>query len=238
MSEIVFAFPSKGRIREFALEHFGNDFFSLNDKRSLQIDINGVDNVLGLLLPAAEIAYQLRHGDVHVGLTGEDLVNETSGQWKNYVASLARLPFAKAKLAIGVPQSWVDVNSMEDLDDAAINFRKKHGRRMRFATKYPRIMREFFSNSGVIDYRIIESLGATEAAPANNMAEAICDLISTGKTLNLNGLKTLSDGTIFESQAALFFSHQAKWDKAKLQTAKALLKKMKIDEKTLKTLKA
>jgi ATP phosphoribosyltransferase len=165
-----------------------------------------------------------------------DLVHEVSNQWESYIQPLGSLPFAFARLVVGVPQSWVDVNSMEDLDDAAISFRKKHGRRMRFATKYPRLTRKFFSRHGLIDYRIVESLGATEAAPANKTAEAICDLTSSGETLKNNELKMLQDGTIIESQASLFVSRVAKWDAAKKQTASILLEKMGLGASALETI--
>ena len=234
--EIILALPSKGRIHKETLAHFGENFISQESERTLQIKINDADNISGLLLPAAEIAHQLRHGDIHLGITGEDLVRETSRRWENFIEPLARLPFARASLIVAVPKSWIDVNSMEDLDDAAISFRRKHGRRMRFATKYPRLVRHFFSTLSLIDYRLVESLGATESAPANQTAEAICDLTSSGETLKNNGLKMLTDGIIIESQAAVFASKAAQWDKAKVETAQALLAKMRLDATKLQSL--
>ena len=229
MSDLIFAFPSKGRIRNDAHQFFGHDFLSPDQSRILRMRLTDIPDMIVVFLPAPEIAHQLRQGDVHIGLTGEDLVRETSSNWEQYISQLTRFPFAQAQLSVAVPQSWIDINHMEDLDDAAINFRRRHKRRMRFATKYPHLTRAFFSRHSLIDYRLIESLGATEAAPINHVAEAITDLVSTGATLKANGLKKIDDGLIFESQAALFASHRATWDDDMLPTAQSLFKVMKLD---------
>ena len=233
MSDLIFAFPSKGRIQAQALDFFGSDFLDPARNRTLQMDIPDIDQLRGIFLPAAEIAHQLRLGDVHIGLTGEDLVAEISTQWADSIQQLIRLPFAEARLVVAVPQSWIDVNHMEDLDDVVINFRKTHGRRMRFATKYPHLTRAFFSARGLIDYRLIESLGATEAAPANHVAEAICDIAASGRTIKANGLKIIQDGVILKSQACLFASRRARWRPAHRQSASALFQKMKLDKNLL-----
>ncbi len=237
MSDLIFAFPSKGRIRQEAHQFFDSNFrdkfLSPDQSRILRMRSTAIPNMIVVFLPAAEVAHQLRQGDVHIGLTGEDLVRETSPTWEKTISPITRLPFARARLAVAVPQSWIDVNHMEDLDDAAINFRQKHKRRMRFATKYPHLTRAFFSRHGLIDYRLIESLGATEAAPINHVAEAITDLVSTGATLKANGLKQIEDGSIIESQAALFVSRRAAWDDAMRQTAQLLFKEIKLDPNLL-----
>jgi len=236
MSNLIFAFPSKGRIQEQALHFFGESFFNRTHNRNLQLDIPDIQALRGILLPAGEIAHQLRHGDIHIGLTGEDLIYEVSPQWENYVLPLARLPFSEAQLVVAVPQSWIDVDTMEDLDDVAISFRRAHSRRMRVATKYPHLTRAFFSRHRLIDYRLVESLGATESAVANHVAEAICDIMASGATIKANGLKTIQDGVILKSQAGLFASRKAPWDEQSRQTAQALFDKMKLDSKPLSLL--
>ncbi len=230
MSDLIFAFPSKGRIRREAHQFFGKDFLDEDQSRILRTRMADIPNMIVIFLPATEIAHQLRQGDIHIGITGEDLVRETSSNWQQALQQLTRFSFAQAQLHVGVPQSWIDVNHMEDLDDAAINFRRRHKRRMRFATKYPHLTRDFFSRHGLIDYRLIESLGATEAAPVNHVAEAIIDLVSTGGTLKANGLKKLDDGLIIESRAALFASRRAHWQQDTKSTCAALFTKMKLAE--------
>ena len=234
MSDLIFALPSKGRIRQEARDFFDREFFSAKSPRALDSHIAGIQNLRIVFLPASEIAHQLRQNEIHIGLTGADLIYETSSDWQDRVDILTHLPFAYARLVVAVPQSWIDVDSMEDLEDVVIDFRKNHGRRMRFATKYPHLTRDFFSKHMMVDYRLIESLGATEAAPSLNLAEAICDLTSSGSTLKANGLKTIQDGIIIKSQAVLCGTKIADWDNNIKQTARILLKKMNLDQK-LKT---
>jgi ATP phosphoribosyltransferase len=133
------------------------------------------------------------------------------------------LGFGHANVAVAVPQAWIDVHSMADLDDVAIAFRLKHERKMRLATKYVNLTREFFSQHGVTDYRIVESSGATEAAPAAGTAELIVDITTTGATLAANGLKVIDDGVILRSQANLVAARAAKWGAAERAAARAML---------------
>jgi ATP phosphoribosyltransferase len=122
-----------------------------------------------------------------------------------------------------VPQAWIDVRSMTDLDDVATAFRLKHERKMRLATKYANLTRAFFAEHGVVDYRIVESSGATEAAPAAGTAEMIVDITTTGATLTANGLKVIEDGVILRSQANLIAARSASWDAAQREIARLLL---------------
>ncbi len=206
----IFAFPSKGRLREQALAFFRTHGLEMveDNGRGLRARLPGLDLDV-LMLPAAEIVVQLRRGSVQLGLTGDDLIRERMADWENVVERLRPLPFGQARIVIAVPNSWIDVETLDDFDDAALHFQRRHGRRLRIATKYPRLTREFFSRHGLIDYRLVESLGSTEAAPANQAAEAIVDIVSTGKTLRDNNLKPLQDETgldlaILESRAALY----------------------------------
>jgi ATP phosphoribosyltransferase len=124
---------------------------------------------------------------------------------------------------VAVPQAWIDVRSMADLDDVATAFRLKHDTRMRVATKYINLTRGFFAQQGVIDYRIVESSGATEGAPAAGTAELIVDITTTGTTLAANGLKVIEDGTILRSQANLVAARGAAWTDATRETARLVL---------------
>src|SRR5690606_17099310 len=141
---------------------------------------------------------------IDLGVTGEDLVQETIADWENRVAIGARLGFGRADVIVAVPEAWLDVDTMADLDDVAAEFRQRHGRRLRIATKYWRLTQKFFSSQhGIQVYRIVESLGATEGAPAAGSADVIVDITSTGSTLRANKLKILDDGIILRSEACL-----------------------------------
>src|SRR6185503_8525345 len=162
-------------------------------------------------------------GVVHFGVTGEDLVREKIADADQHVILIDGLGFGHANVVVAVPQAWIDVHSMADLDDVATAFRLKHERKMRLATKYVNLTRSFFSTHGVTDYRIVASAGATEAAPAAGTAELIVDITTTGATLAANGLKVVEDGVILRSQANLVASRGATWGAAERETARVIL---------------
>ena len=133
------------------------------------------------------------------------------------------LGFGYANVVVAVPQAWIDVRSMADLDDVATSFRLAHDRRMRVATKYVNLTRGFFASHGIVDYRIVESAGATEGAPAAGTAELIVDITTTGTTLAANGLKVIDDGAILRSQANLVAARAADWGARERETARLVL---------------
>ena len=139
------------------------------------------------------------------------------------VVMIEGLGFGFANVVVAVPQAWIDVRSMADLDDVATAFRLRHDRKMRVATKYVNLTRDFFSGHGIVDYRIVESSGATEGAPAAGSAELIVDITTTGTTLAANGLKIVDDGTILRSQANLVAARGAAWGEAERETARRIL---------------
>ena len=151
---------------------------------------------------------------MHLGVTGEDLVREKIADADQHVILIDGLGFGFANVVVAVPQAWIDVRSMADLDDVATAFRLKHDRKMRVATKYVNLTRDFFSAHGIADYRIVESAGATEGAPAAGTAELIVDITTTGATLAANGLKVIEDGVILRSQANLVAARAADWGAA------------------------
>ncbi len=159
-------------------------------------------------LDGVEVAF-LRRGDrasvggwrVHIGITGEDLIRETLPDVEGSVEFLAPLGFGRADVVVAVPDCWIDVVRMADLEDVAAQFAPVHGRRLRVATKYLNLTRRFFASAGVAGYRIVESVGATEGTPAAGTAELIVDITTTGTTLAANHLKVLEDGLILQSQA-------------------------------------
>jgi ATP phosphoribosyltransferase len=139
---------------------------------------------------------------------------------------LKPLGFGLANVVVAVPQAWIDVSTMADLDDVCAAFAHRHRRRLRIATKYVHLTRAFFARAGISDYRIVESAGATEGAPTAGTAEAIIDITTTGATLAANGLKTLEDGMILESQAQLAASLAADWDADARAVARSLLARL------------
>jgi ATP phosphoribosyltransferase len=185
--------------------------------------IAGFDDVEIAYLSAAEITSQLNQGAAHLGITGEDLIREMIPQSEQSVILIAGLGFGFANVVVAVPQAWIDVRTMADLDDVATAFRLKHERKMRLATKYANLTRDFFAAQGIVDYRIVESSGATEAAPAAGTAEMIVDITTTGATLAANGLKTIEDGVILRSQANLVAARAASWRETHRETARLLL---------------
>ncbi len=204
---ITIALPSKGRLKENALaqlEKAGLTVHLPENDRSYRATLEGVDGVEIAFLSASEIARELERGTVDLGVTGEDLVRETIPDWERKVEIAARLGFGRADVVVAVPDVWFDVATMADLDDVAADFRHRHGRRLRIATKYWRLTQQFFSQKhGIQVYRIVESLGATEGAPAAGSADIIVDITSTGSTLDANHLKVLDDGVILRSEACL-----------------------------------
>lgn len=207
---LTLAIPSKGRLREQSLDVLARAGLAIaapGAERSYRARIEGRDDVEVAFLSASEIAGELGRGSIDLGITGEDLVRETIPDWDDRVAIGARLGFGHADVVVAVPDVWLDVDTMADLDDVAADFRQRHGRRLRIATKYWRLTQQFFSQlHGIQVYRIVESLGATEGAPAAGSADVIVDITSTGATLRANRLKILSDGVILRSQACLTVS--------------------------------
>ncbi len=222
---LILGLPSKGRLQEQCEAVLTSAGLVLERRggRNYRARIAGRDDVEVAFLSASEIAHQLAAGAVHLGITGEDLVRETVVDADRKIALLAPLGFGHADLVVAVPVLWIDVWTMEDLDDVAAGFRARHGRRLRIATKYWNLTQGFFAQHGVAVYRVVESLGATEGAPASGTADAIVDITTSGSTLAANHLKVLEDGVILRSQANLALSLAAVWDEGSKQVAADLI---------------
>ncbi len=228
MSALNFAIPSKGRLQEQALAFLADAGLHVTQSRGTRDYVaafKGIDNVVVSLLSAAEIADELRAGRMHFGISGEDLLRE-HGQGDDRTHVVEKLGFGRANVVVAVPRAWIDVSTMADLDDVASAFHLRHHRRLRVATKYVNLTRAFFARHGVAGYRIVESLGATEGAPAAGTAEVIVDITTTGATLAANELKILDDGLILESQAVLAASLHASWSDPARQAARAILERI------------
>nr|CAD6614555.1 ATP phosphoribosyltransferase catalytic subunit HisG [Rhizobium sp. Khangiran2] len=214
---ITIALPSKGRIKDDTAAVFdraGLAISAVGNDRSYRGRIDGMEGVEVAYLSASEIARELAAGAVDFGVTGEDLVREGMAEVDARVEFCARLGFGQADVVVAVPEIWLDVETMEDLGDVAADFRTRHGRRLAIATKYWRLTQQFFSRQhGIQLYRIVESLGATEGAPAAGQADIIVDITSTGSTLKANHLKVLSDGVILKSEACLVRARKPEHDR-------------------------
>jgi ATP phosphoribosyltransferase len=228
--------PSKGRLQENANAFFGRAGLTViqgRGARDYRGALSGVEGVEVAFLSASEIVKNLASGAAHLGVTGEDLVREAQAEHK--VALLTPLGFGHANVVVAVPQAWIDVRNMADLEDVASAFRARRGERMRVATKYVNTTRAFFRDKGVTDYHIVESLGATEGAPAAGQAELIVDITSTGATLVANGLKILDDGVILRSEANLVASLGADWTPELREVARKILSRIAAEEEARMT---
>jgi ATP phosphoribosyltransferase len=223
---LIIAIPSKGRLKEQVEAWLADCGLTLSvggGARGYVADLEGLSGAQVRLLSAGDIADALGAGEVHLGVTGEDLLRER-GDLESRVLLLRPLGFGRADLVVAVPKSWLDVDTMGDLEEVAHDYLARTGRRMRVATKYLTQTRGFFARHGVVDYRITESGGATEGAPASGAAELIVDITTTGATLAANGLKILTDGLVLRSQAQLTAGLAAVWSAEQLDAAERLLR--------------
>ena len=222
---LIIALPSKGRLKdqvETWLADCGLALLAAGGGRGYGGRLDGFDGVQVRLASAADVASCLVAGEAHLGVTGEDLLGEL-GESASQVMLLMALGFGRADLVAAAPRSWIDVETMADVDEVAHLFLARTGRRLRVATKYLAQTRAFFAGHGIVDYRLVESSGATEGAPAAGLAELVVDITTTGATLAANGLKVLGDGIILRSEARLAAGLGADWDTGRLETCRRLL---------------
>jgi ATP phosphoribosyltransferase len=226
MTGITLAVPSKGRLEELTRDWFAQKGLTITrpgGARSYLGAIEGQPDITVRFFPASEIARELIRGSIDIGVTGLDLIHETSEAGPASVSIASRLDFGRADCVVAVPEAWIDVTHMHDLADVASDFRARHGRWLRIATKYITVTRQHFAKAGIAEYRTVESLGATEAAPASGVADIVVDITTTGSTLAANGLRVLEDGIMLRSQACLVVSRTAHWSPDRRATLDHLL---------------
>ena len=229
MTGITLAVPSKGRLEELTREWFaarGMTITRPGGARSYLGAIEGMPEITVRFFPASEIARELIRGNIDLGVTGLDLIHETSESGPTSVSIASKLGFGAADVVVAVPDAWIDVTHMHDLADVASDFRSRHGRWLRIATKYITITRQHFARAGIAEYRTVESLGATEAAPASGVADIVVDITSTGSTLVANGLRVLEDGIMLKSEACLIVSRTATFSARRKAQLDAVLKRL------------
>ncbi len=249
--ELIFALPSKERLHDEAVDFLRQCGFKIRkngDQREYSAKLSGIANVSIHYYRPGEIPARVETGDAHIGITGRDLYLESSDTADTSDALNLKSPAPKAKshepkakshilrpdlgfgdarLVVGVPQSWIDVASIEDLHEAAVLFRQKHGRSLRVATKFMHLARAFFAGHGIVEYSLVESLGATEGAPKAGFADLIVDLTSTGATLAQNHLKEIDGGTVLNSECCLIASlHENIWSETTLDALEQVIEQM------------
>jgi ATP phosphoribosyltransferase len=211
--------PSKGRLKEDTLRVFKKRKLNIISKdRDLFGYIKKISNIKIIYLHARECIEQLSLGNIDIGFSGLDLLRESETNVQKNIAITKKFNYGKANLVLAIPDLWIDVQTLLDLDEVAYEFKRKKKRLIRVASKYPNLTRTFLYSKGVTQFQLVQSLGSTEISPFTGTAEIISDITSTGDTLKVNNLRILKDGEILKSQACLMQS--------KLSTKKAGIKKI------------
>ena len=208
-NKITIGLPSKGRLKDKSVDFFNNKGFKIlqSDKeRNYFATIENMTNVKIIYLHAKEIIQRLGDGSLDIGFSGFDLLKESQINTQKRINVVKKYEFGKANLVVAIPDPWIDVQTVADLEEIAFEFRDKKKKRLRVATKYPNLTKEFLFSKGVTQFQLVESLGATEAYPFTGSANLITDISSTGETIKSNNLRILKDGKILKSQACIFIS--------------------------------
>ena len=222
---IKIGIPSKGRLRSGVLKIFKKKklkILSERGERDLFGLIRGKKNIIINYLHAREIIERLADGSLDIGFSGYDLLMESEINVQRKVIVKKRYDFGKATLVVAIPDDWIDVQTMPDLEEIAFEFKDKKRNRLRIATKYPKLTTEFMFSRGVTQFKLVKSLGATEIYPFTGSSEIITDITSTGATLKANKLRILKDGIILNSQACLMTSKKNR----EIKTLKSVLNKL------------
>jgi len=204
--------PSKGRLKNDTINIFKKNklnIYSERGERDLFGYIKKIPNVKIIYLHARECIEQLSLGNIDIGFSGYDLFQESEVNVQNKISINKRYDYGKANLVLAIPDLWIDVQTLLDLDEVADEFKKKKRKLLRVATKYPNLTRQFLYSKGVTQFQLVKSLGSTEVAPFTGTAEIISDITSTGATLKANNLRILKDGEILKSQACLMISKKS-----------------------------
>jgi ATP phosphoribosyltransferase len=226
-SFINIGIPSKGRLRKDVLNIFKKNKLKLiseRGERDLFGSIKNKKNIKVVYLHAREIIQRLGDGSLDLGFSGFDLLKESEINIQNKINVSKKYNFGKATLVVAIPDEWIDVQTIADLEEIAFEFKDKKKKRLRVGTKYPNLTREFLFSKGVTQFKLVDSLGATETYPFTGSAEIITDITSTGETLRANNLRILKDGEILKSEACMMISKSSSKNKALQSLAKLLSK--------------
>ena len=217
--------PSKGRLRESVLNIFKKNKLNLISKRGdrdLFGSVKGKKNIQIIYLHSKEIIERLADKSLDMGFSGLDLLKESEINIQKNIKVFKSYPFGKATLVVAIPNDFIDIYSMADLEEVAFEFKDKKKRRLRVATKYPNLTREFFYNKGVTQFSLVKSVGSTEVAPFTGSSELITDITSTGSTLAANNLRIINDGYILKSELCMMVGKSSLKNKELQKLAKLL----------------
>ena len=226
-SFINIGIPSKGRLRKDVLNIFKKNKLKLiseRGERDLFGSIKNKKNIKVVYLHAREIIQRLGDGSLDLGFSGFDLLKESEINIQNKISVTKKYNFGKATLVVAIPDEWIDVQTIADLEEIAFEFKDKKKKRLRVGTKYPNLTREFLFSKGVTQFKLVDSLGATETYPFTGSAEIITDITSTGETLRANNLRILKDGEILKSEACMIVSKSSSKNEALKRLVKLLSK--------------
>ena len=224
---IKIGIPSKGRLRGNVLKIFKNkklQLISERGERDLFGLIKKLPNIEVVYLHAREIIERLSDGSLDLGFSGYDLLKESEINVQKKISINKKYGFGKANLVVAIPDQWIDVQTIADLEEIAFDFKDKKKKRLRVATKYPNLTREFLFSKGVTQFKLVDSLGATETYPFTGSSEIITDITSTGETLKANNLRVLTDGEILKSEACMMVSKSSLKNKELKKLARLLSK--------------
>ena len=219
--------PSKGRLKEKSLSVLKKNRINIkNSDRGYLSEVINFKNNEVVFSHAREIIERLANGSLDVGISGFDLLSESLPGIKKNIHIHKRLNFGFADLVVAIPKDWIDVQTIADLEEISFNFKDKNYGKLRIATKYPNLTNDFLTSKGVTQYKVVNSLGATEIYPFTNQSEIITDITSTGATLKANKLRILKDGFILKSSACILVSKKSLKDKSKKLIISKFLKKI------------
>lgn len=197
------ALPSKGSIAEPTYSFLKDCGLKIHKPNPRQYvgSLPAIPSMGVLFQRVKDVVYKVADGTAHLGITGYDVVCEHPHE--NLIVIHEALGYGHCDLVVAVPEAWVDVQSMADLTEIALDFREKKGRNLRVATTYTNMTRQFFHKHQIHHFTMVRAEGAIEAAPTIGYADMIVDLTATGTTLRENHLKQIANGTIVRSQACL-----------------------------------
>ena len=229
MSKLIkIGLPSKGRLRDESLGVFKKNNLSIkNTKRNYLSEIKNFSQNEVIFSHAREIIERLADSSLDIGISGFDLLKESLPGIQKNIQVFSRLKFGFADLIVAVPDAWIDVQTIADLEEISFEFKDKNTRKLSVATKYPNLTNDFLLSKGLTQYKIVNSLGSTEIYPFTNQSEIITDITSTGATLKANSLRILKDGNILKSSACILVSKKSLREKNKKKLISNLLKKLK-----------
>ncbi|MDC0418272.1 ATP phosphoribosyltransferase [Pelagibacteraceae bacterium] len=224
---IKIGLPSKGRLKEESLKIFKKNKLSIkNSKRNYMSEIKNFSINEVIFSHAREIVERLADNSLDIGISGFDLLKESLPGIQKNIHVFSRLNFGFANLIVAVPNAWIDVQTIADLEEISFEFKDKNTGKLRVATKYPNLTNDFLLSKGLTQYKIVNSLGSTEIYPFTNQSEIITDITSSGATLKANNLRVLKDGNILKSSACILVSKKSLKDKNKRKIIVSLLKKL------------